>query len=81
MENQETQMASASVGGEAQAASAPELTITDLINIRSVIDVAVRRGAFGASEISGVGAAFDRLNTFLNAVAPAKTDQPAPTAE
>jgi hypothetical protein len=76
MENQEAQ-----VSGEDQTASAPELTITDLINIRSVVDVAVRRGAFGAAEVSAVGAAFDRLNTFLNAVAPAKSEQPAPTAE
>ena len=76
MENQEAQVSQA-VGEEAQAAPAPELTITDLINIRSVVDVAVRRGAFGASEVSAVGAAFDRLNTFLNAVAPAKTEQPA----
>lgn len=75
MENQEAQE-----NGGAQA-PAPELTITDLINIRSVVDVAVRRGAFGAAEVSAVGAAFDRLNTFLNAVAPAKTDQPAPAAE
>jgi hypothetical protein len=75
MENQEAQ-----VSGENQAAPAPELTITDLINIRSVVDVAVRRGAFGAAEVSAVGAAFDRLNTFLNAVAPAKTE-PAQSAE
>jgi hypothetical protein len=75
MENQEAQ-----VSGEDQTASAPELTITDLINIRSVVDVAVRRGAFGAAEVSAVGAAFDRLNTFLNAVAPAKTE-PAQSAE
>ena len=75
MENQEAQ-----VTGETQTPT-PELTITDLINIRSVVDVAVRRGAFGAAEVSAVGAAFDRLNTFLNAVAPAKTEQPAQTAE
>jgi hypothetical protein len=78
MENTEqAQTASQPVGGEAQPA-APELTITDLINIRSVVDVAVRRGAFGANEASAVGAAFDRLNTFLNAVAPAKTEEQPP---
>jgi hypothetical protein len=78
MENQEqAQMESTPVGGQA-AQPAPELTITDLINVRSVVDVAVRRGAFGASEISAVGATFDKLNTFLNAVAPAKAEeQPA----
>jgi hypothetical protein len=51
-----------------EAASQPELTITDLTNIRSIIDFAVRRGAFGAAEISGVGTTFDKLNAFLNAV-------------
>ena len=81
MENQEAQVAGQAVGGEEQAAPAPELTITDLINIRSVVDVAVRRGAFGAAEASAVGAAFDKLNTFLNAVAPAKTEQTAQPAE
>ena len=59
-------------------AGAPELTITDLANLRSIVDVAVRRGVFAATEISAVGAAFDKLNAFLNAVAPQKTDeQPA----
>ena len=78
MENTEqAQTAGQPVGGEAPAA-APELTITDLLNIRSVVDVAVRRGAFGAAEASAVGAAFDRLNTFLNAVAPAKTEEQTP---
>ena len=74
MEDQ-AQMETPPVGGQEQAA--PELTITDLTNIRSILDVAVRRGAFGAAEISAVGATFDRLNVFLNAVAPAKADAAA----
>jgi hypothetical protein len=81
MENTEqAQMEAQSVGGEAPAA-APELTITDLINIRSIVDVAVRRGAFGATEATAVGAAFDKLNTFLNAVAPAKPEEDQPPAQ
>ena len=48
----------------------PQLSITDLLNIRAVVDLAVRRGAFGAAEATSVGQVFDRLNTFLNAVAP-----------
>jgi hypothetical protein len=52
------------------ADSVPQLTIQDLQNLRSVIDLSVRRGAFGASEVSSVGQVFDRLNTFLTAVAP-----------
>ena len=69
MENQE----------QIQASTQPELSITDLKNIRAILDVAVRRGAFGASEISGVGAVFDRLNTFLEALAqqPQQQDETA----
>ena len=59
-----------------QAAASPELTINDLINIRSVIEVAVRRGTFGAAVVSAVGATFDRLNVFLNAVAPPTSNTP-----
>jgi hypothetical protein len=59
---------------------APELSIADLQNIRTLVDVAVRRGAFGATELSSVGAVFDRLNAFLTAVTPPtqEGDQPAP---
>jgi hypothetical protein len=50
---------------------APQLSIADLQNLRAIIDLAVRRGAFSAAEASSVGAVFDRLNGFLNAVSPA----------
>lgn len=63
---------------ETPATPAPELSITDLQNLRAIVDTAVRRGAFAANEISAVGAVYDRVNSFLNAVAPAaKTDTPA----
>lgn len=66
MENQEqTQNTEA-------APAQPELSVTDLINLRAIIDVASRRGAFRAEEMSSIGTVFDKLNTFLNAVAPAK---------
>ena len=65
------------VGGEAPAAPAPELSISDLQNLRAIVDTAARRGAFQAAEMSAVGAVFDRVNTFLNAVAPATPDQSA----
>lgn len=63
-----------------QQTSQPELSIADLQNLRTLIDVAVRRGAFNASELSSVGAVFDRVNAFLNAVAPATADNPAESA-
>ena len=58
------------VGGEEVAAPAPELTVQDLGNLRAIIDVASQRGAFRAAEMAAVGSAFNRLNDFLNAVAP-----------
>jgi len=66
MENQEQT--------NSETAAQPDLSVTDLTNIRSIIDVAVRRGVFGASEISGVGLAYDKLNAFLNAVAASKPE-------
>ena len=75
MENQE----------QTQTPAQPELSIADLQNIRTLVDVAVRRGAFGAAELSSVGAVYDKLSNFLAAVAPqqpaqeesAPADQPA----
>ncbi len=74
MENQEqAQMPSQDVGGQTEAQQAqPELNIVDLQNIRAIIDTACRRGAFGGPELTAVGTTFDRLNNFLNAVAPAQ---------
>jgi hypothetical protein len=76
MENQE-QAQVATEEGVAPQAPQPELSITDLQNLRGIISVAVKRGAFEAAELTPVGAVFDRLNAFLNAVAPAA---PAPQA-
>lgn len=64
----------APVGGDAPVAqpATPELTIQDLNNLRAIIDVASQRGAFRAPELEAVGSAFNKLNSFLNAVAPQK---------
>lgn len=89
MENQEQAQ---TVTDQGVAPKQPELSIVDLQNLRAIIDVATRRGVFQAQELSGVGAVFDRLNAFLNAVAPATaqtqdapadttTDAPADTPE
>lgn len=51
----------------------PELSLADLQNLRVVVEMAVRRGAFAASELSSVGAVYDRLNGFLSAVVPPET--------
>lgn len=45
------------------------LSIADLQAIAQVIDMAVRRGAFGASEVTEVGAIYTKLTTFLQVIA------------
>ena len=46
------------------------LSIGDLKNLASVIDVASSRGAFKASEMAGVGYIYNKLQAFLAKVAP-----------
>jgi hypothetical protein len=48
---------------------APDLNISDLAALRSIIDVASTRGAFKANELEAVGKTFNKLNAFLEAVA------------
>ena len=45
------------------------ITLQDLDEIRSILDVAARRGAFHANEMSQVGRMYDKLNYFLNSFA------------
>ncbi len=73
MENQEQQVE--------QQVQQPELGIADLQNLRTLVEMAVRRGAFSAAEMSSVGAVYDRVNAFLNAVAPPQTEKTAPESE
>ena len=63
---------------EAAPATAPEaapaddgsqITIADLQAIANVIDGAVRRGAFGASEVGEVSAIYTKLANFLQMIA------------
>lgn len=54
---------------EEPAEDGAQLTIADLQAIAQVIDMAVRRGAFGASEVSDVGAIYSKLAGFLQIIA------------
>ena len=47
-----------------------QLTVADLASIRQIIEAACTRGAFRANEMTVVGNVFDKLTTFLAAVAP-----------
>lgn len=52
-----------------QTPQAPSLKLEDLKAIHSIIEVAVGRGAFQASELTGIGRAYDTLTAFLTYVA------------
>lgn len=58
----------------------PSISIQDLQNLLVVVDLATSRGAFRGTELSQVGQLFDKLNTFLQSVAPQQqaSQQPAP---
>jgi hypothetical protein len=52
--------------GEDVAAPQPAgLNIQDLISLLSIVDVASRRGAFRAEELSSVGSVYDKVSGFL----------------
>jgi hypothetical protein len=51
-----------------------ELTVNDLVNLKAIIEAAVRRGTFTANEISGVGAAYDKLEKFLSSISAQKQE-------
>ena len=75
-----TASASTAAPNTAQPAGAgTDLTIADLKNLATIIDVASTRGAFRANEMATVGVMFNKLSAFLAKVAPA--DKPAEQAE
>lgn len=51
------------------AQQAVDLNINDLVALKSIIDVASTRGAFRANEMEAVGKVFNKLSSFLDAVA------------
>ena len=66
----------------APAQPATDLTIADLKNIGTIIDVASTRGAFRANEMATVGLVYNKLQMFLARVAPeAKPEEEKKTAE
>ena len=53
----------------------PELTVQDLTAMKSIIDVASSRGAFKPNEMAAVGTVYNKLETFLGAVAQSQQAQ------
>jgi len=62
----------------AQAQGQPDptaLSIGDLKNLSTILDVASTRGAFKANEMAGVGFLYNKLQAFLAKVAPEQTPE------
>jgi len=80
----ETLTSSTTTQATAQAAPAQpanDLTIADLKNIGTIIDVASTRGAFRANEMATVGLVYNKLQMFLAKVAPEAKPEENKTAE
>jgi hypothetical protein len=60
--------AAAQPAPEQQAPAGPDLNISDLTAIKSIIDIASQRGAFKAAELESVGKIYNKLDKFLEAV-------------
>jgi len=65
----------------------PSVTVNDLVNIYNIIDLASKRGAFQAAELSSVGAIANKVKAFVDhvqaqqkAAAEAAGEQPAETS-
>ena len=58
-----------------------DLSIGDLKNLATIIDVASTRGAFRANEMATVGLVYNKLQMFLAKVAPEAKPEENKTAE
>lgn len=67
VKDQNTQPAAQEAQAPAQASS-NDLNISDLVALKSIIEIASQRGAFKATELEAVGKTFNRLNSFLESV-------------
>ena len=67
VKDQVAEQAAAPAAPEATPA-APDLNISDLVALKSIVEVASQRGAFKAAELEAVGKTFNKLNTFLESV-------------
>jgi hypothetical protein len=59
-----------------QATDNAQLTINDLVAMKSIIDIASQRGTFKPNEMVVVGQTYNKLMTFLEAVKQQQTQQP-----
>ena len=65
-----TAESTAPAGQQAPQPDPAALSIGDLKNLLTILDVASTRGAFKANEMAGVGILYNKLQAFLAKVAP-----------
>jgi hypothetical protein len=58
-------------------AEPPALTVSDLRNVRTILDVSTQRGAFRGAELKTIGEVYEKLNNFLISTDEKQTGQPA----
>ena len=63
---------------EAPASDPMALSIGDLKNLSTILDVASQRGAFKAAEMANVGFLYNKLTAFLAKMEPAPAPATAP---
>ena len=55
--------------------AAPDLNVSDLNAVKSIIDIATTRGAFKANELEAVGKTYNKLTVFLEHVTKQQQEQ------
>ena len=92
MATEETKTAEATATTTAQPTAQPtegvdpnivdpnSLSIGDLKNLATIIDIASSRGAFRANEMASIGIMYNKLQGFLNKVSSANSGAPTPVA-
>lgn len=76
---QDTKPATTEAPAETTASPDVNLTVADLRNLRTILDIASSRGAFRGPELKPVGEAYDKLDQFVKTVdAKAQAENPAP---
>jgi len=58
-----------------------DLSIADLKNLQTIIDIASTRGAFRANEMATIGAMYNKLQAFLLKVTPEQKPAEAPVSQ
>lgn len=61
---------------ETKSPETPSIGVQDIVSLLNLVDVASRRGAYHASEMSSVGATFDKIYNFMKATGAISTEQP-----